>query len=178
LAAQGIDNVFARPGTRQFMAELLRRSRLRAEPLYELSAYAHPEQGALATIGFGIFRRRVTLCTASLTDHALAQHSPGEILIYRAIEQFCADGRSHFDMGIGEERYKSSWADVTIDLHDAFVPVTMAGHAMVAVERLKRTLKRQIRSNPTAWALVKRLRALRGGAKPAAASSGSADSDD
>lgn len=175
LRAQGLEDVFAIPGTRDFFAELLRRSQGAAEPLYRFLAYRAEGETVLATVGLSGFRGRQTLNTASFADHPLAAHSPGEVLIFHSIEQACAAGRRIYDLGIGEERYKNSWQPRTIELRDAILPVSLAGRVYAGLLSAKLGLKRAIRQNAAAWALIKRLRGARA-ARTVAAESKSDDS--
>lgn len=167
MRAQGLADVFAVPGTRAFFVELLRRSVGRAEPLCDFLAYRGGGDNAiLATVGLAGFRGRRLLNTASFAEHPLAAHSPGELLIFQSIEQACVAGYQRFDLGIGEERYKSAWKPRTIELRDAIVPVSLAGRLYALLLRGKLAAKRALRQNAAAWDLIKRLRGVKAAAAP------------
>ena len=92
-------------------------------------------------------------------DEEIAKSSPGDLLLMRIMERCCADGLARFDLGIGEARYKAALCDEPIPLFDAFVAVSLRGHAYVACARAKQAAKRRIKQNPKLMALLKRLRA-------------------
>jgi CelD/BcsL family acetyltransferase involved in cellulose biosynthesis len=53
-----------------------------------------------------------------------------------------------FDFTIGDERYKSEWADTTLNLYDHVSGVTARGWPLATLARTRRQLKRTIKQNP------------------------------
>ena len=67
-------------------------------------------------------------------------------------------GCTLFDFTIGDEPYKREWCDTEIRLCDYVAPASWRGWlAAVPTVRFRR-LKRCIKRNPTAWALVRKAR--------------------
>ena len=161
LAEQGLPDVFAQPGVMDFFSALAHRSVGSAEPLLQLSLY---EVGGIprAIIGSGIDRGRVNLYILTYSRDDMTPHSPGQVLMYKHIEETAAAGATVFDFGVGQELYKDSWADAKIPLFDAYLSFTTRGAAIAATARLQDAAKNALRDNETVRALV---RGLRGGDK-------------
>lgn len=88
----------------------------------------------------------------------VTKFSPGDILVSRIIREQCLRGRRYFDLGVGEARYKRTFCNETVDLVDVFLPVTVKGRVYAAGAQAALGLKRQIKQNPQAMALVGKLR--------------------
>lgn len=101
-------------------------------------------------------------------DPEIAKSSPGDLLLMRVIAGQCAAGRTRFDLGIGEARYKAALCDEAVPLFDQAFAVTARGTVFVALKALALKTKRAIKQNERLFALVKRLRSLRRG-RPAIA---------
>lgn len=94
-------------------------------------------------------------------DPQIAKSSPGDLLLMKVIAAQCALGRSHFDLGVGEARYKATFCDTTIPLFDSFVAVTAGGWLFTTVYAAALRAKRAVKREPRLFALAKRLRSLR-----------------
>jgi CelD/BcsL family acetyltransferase involved in cellulose biosynthesis len=86
------------------------------------------------------------------------KYSPGDILVSRVIREQCLRGRAVFDLGVGEARYKHTFCDETVELVDVFLPVSTRGRIYALARRGLAGLKRRVKQNPRAMALVARLR--------------------
>jgi CelD/BcsL family acetyltransferase involved in cellulose biosynthesis len=86
------------------------------------------------------------------------KYSPGDILVSRVIREQCLRGRTVFDLGVGEARYKYTFCDETVELVDVFLPVSTRGSLYALARRGLAGLKRRVKQNPRAMALVARLR--------------------
>ena len=93
-------------------------------------------------------------------DEAVARCSPGDLLLMRVVARACADGLTHFDLGIGEARYKAALCE-PIPLFDTIVPVSLKGHVLAALLGAARAAKRWIKRRERLLALARRLDALR-----------------
>jgi CelD/BcsL family acetyltransferase involved in cellulose biosynthesis len=82
-----------------------------------------------------------------------------------------------FDFTIGDEAYKSDWADIVVRPHDHLAGVTLGGHAIVAAILGFRWLKRTIKQTPLLWNAYSRLRAWRG-ARSGASIAASVDTEE
>lgn len=87
-----------------------------------------------------------------------ARFSPGEILVTEVIRRQCASGRTTFDLGVGDARYKRSICDTREALVDVVVPVTARGRLYGACLAAATAAKRRIKADPRAMALVGRIR--------------------
>ena len=165
LAEQGLPNVFAEPGVMDFLREMADRSFGMREPLLQVT---HLDVGGKtrAVIGSGVHAGRVNLYILTYIHDDVLPHSPGQVLMYRHIEESCEAGREVFDFGVGYELYKESWADARILLCDGYAAFTPLGRAAVGAAWIADGAKGMLRSNEKLWAMLKSLR--RRGASPEA----------
>ena len=89
----------------------------------------------------------------------IARSSPGELLLRALIRDLSTRGFVHFDLGIGEARYKSAICDERIELVDVVAPVDALGALWAQAETARLALKRRIKQTPWALAFVERMRA-------------------
>ncbi len=153
LTEQGLHNVFAEPGTMDFLRELARRSAATAEPLLEMSTL-DVDGRTRAVIGSGFHRGRAALQILTYAHDETLPHSPGQLLMYRHIEH-CADaGCATFDFGIGSEGYKDAWSDTVHPLFDHHVAFTARGALAIAAMRFAEGAKARLRGNALARRLL------------------------
>lgn len=159
-ATAGIPSVFADYGALELTRDILLDSLdHRGGPRME--AHALEVGGVIrATYVGGILHGRYSCFLNSFRDDELTATSPGEQLLYDVVESCCRRGMTRLDLGIGEERYKSSWCDAD-PLFDSFIPVTAAGRLHARLRELRQVLKRAIKGNPVLWQAVKKARQLR-----------------
>ncbi|MEM1376246.1 MAG: GNAT family N-acetyltransferase, partial [Pseudomonadota bacterium] len=116
----------------------------------------------IAVIGCTEFHGRVTVEFGAFDD-TYSHASPGDLLFFRAIEHYCAEGFDIFDFGVGDELYKRRWCDVETWHADTFIAANLRG-VLIAMARDARThAVRAVKSNDAVWAQVKRLRKMIGG---------------
>ncbi|AWN50003.1 GNAT family N-acetyltransferase [Methylobacterium terrae] len=152
-AQAGISDPFADPAARAFLAEAHRAGAL------ELHALRTGDGRILATFVGAVDARRFSgMLTSFDPDPALARFSPGDLLLQALIRDQALRGRTAFDLGVGEARYKASVCDETIALVDAVLPVSLRGRAFGLAAEAGGRLKRRIKRDPRLWALVGRLR--------------------
>ncbi len=108
------------------------------------------------SIGQG--RTRLLYQTA-IAPEAPAQVSPGQLLLHYVLERSCAEGFAHFDFGLGDEPYKSVWADRSPELHALYRVETPRGLAAVAAMKGTAETKRFVKVRPRLFANIKALRA-------------------
>lgn len=157
LAEQGLPNVFGKPGVMDFLRELAARSAGQSEPLLQITRYC--VGGKLrAVVGSGVHKGRVNVYVLTLAHDETLPHSPGQVLMYRHIEESCEAGRGVFDFGVGYELYKESWSDTVHRLFDGYVAFTPKGAAALAALRLKERAKGFLRRNDRVWHALKALR--------------------
>lgn len=164
LAEQGLPNVFAEPGVMDFLHDLADRSVGLREPLLQVTRLDVGGK-TRAVIGSGVHAGRVNLYILTYSHDEMLPHSPGQVLMYRHIEESCEAGREVFDFGVGYELYKESWADEHILLCDGYAAFTTLGRAAVGAAWLADGAKAMLRRNEKLWTALKSLR-KRGGAAP------------
>lgn len=95
-------------------------------------------------------------------DPTILRGSPGEVLINHLIRVLCAEGYQHFDLGVGEARYKAHYCPEQVALFDSALGITPKGKLVARAFLAARKTKRMIKQSPNAMALLARLRGLRG----------------
>lgn len=90
----------------------------------------------------------------------LAQHSPGALLRLRLLQWACENNVEIFDFTVGDEAYKDRWCEVAMPLYDALVPASAWGQVCTTAVHSWRALKRTVKSSPTLFPALVRLRAF------------------
>ncbi len=164
--ASGITNVFGSAEIQRFLRALFKGELGSAKPRFFLDALKVGGRIRAVTAS-SVTGDRVTCEFASICEDELAQHSPGEFLFFRNIEQAAADGYVTYDFGVGDEHYKRMWCNVETTHFDTVIPVTAKGAAYGMAWRTIAAAKRRIKRDRMLWPLVKRLRQRMRGQKPA-----------
>lgn len=149
LAAQGLPDVFADPGIRDFLRRLATTRDAEGAPALELHgielAGGEHQGEIIAVAGLTIKDRHVTCQFGSINEEIAADVSAGELLFYRMIERASAAGHAVFDFGVGDQLYKRSWCPQRTELVDCYLPLNLKGRlaapAIAGLIRLKRTIK-------------------------------------
>lgn len=85
------------------------------------------------------------LYQTAYTPEEPGKYSPGYMLMLNVMEEACRKGVSIFDFGWGNESYKLRFASKSLNLHHAFLPLSLKGHAIgfsiSAIERTKNFIK-------------------------------------
>lgn len=101
----------------------------------------------------------------SVAHDELLSNSPGLILIKEIFAHACASPEiAAVDLGLGEERYKTAWAEPA-DLGDSLLAITARGRLARAVAAARLRAKAAIRGSTVLWPLVRRFRKLKAGLK-------------
>lgn len=161
----GIDDPFADPRMGDFIRAAALPETGRAAPAIELYGLAVGDR-ILAVLGGAADADRLSGMFVSFDQGEGSKFSPGEILVTQVIERQCARGRSVFDLGVGDARYKRSICDRVEALVDVAVPVTRRGGLYVAARGAAIDAKRRIKASPRAMALVGRARRLKALLRP------------
>jgi CelD/BcsL family acetyltransferase involved in cellulose biosynthesis len=74
-------------------------------------------------------------------DAAYARYRPGHLLLNYLVDQTTQQGFETFDLGIGDEAYKISWATERITLYDHERATTTAGQLYLQMRRVRRFVK-------------------------------------
>lgn len=158
LSRIGVANMFGEEGTRDFFYDLAVSSIGSAEPsllIYGLEVDCEIR----ATFAGGGHQGRFSGCFTSIAMDDLSHISPGDLLLYLVIEDCAKRGYSSFDLGRGEERYKSSWCNEVVPMFESIIPVSRKATILTIYDRLSVTVKRIIKQNPKLWRFTKRVRA-------------------
>jgi CelD/BcsL family acetyltransferase involved in cellulose biosynthesis len=153
----GAENVFARPGFREFFADLATSAERR--PITHVSHLAVGPIMAAANLGL-MFHGRYYHILASYDAGEVSRFGPGSVHLHElmryAIERRC----TAFDFTIGDEHYKREWADVTLLLHDHRSAASAIGWLVTLRAEAIRAAKRIIKQDPRLWAIASRARAF------------------
>lgn len=103
-------------------------------------------------------RRFSAMLNSFEQDEAIARCSPGDLLLHALMRHLVARGMTHFDLGAGEARYKSSVCNETIELYDAILPVTARGFLAAPTLTAYLRLKRRVKQTPSLINAYQRLR--------------------
>ena len=164
--ALGIPDPYLEPGIRDFVRRGALDGLEAGAPAIELYGL---EVGArvAAVLGAAADRHRLSGMFISFAEcEETTRFSPGDILVSRIVAEQCLRGRRHFDLGIGEARYKRTFCDEPVQLVDVFVPASAAGRLYALGRRGALALKRRIKQSPAAMRALARLRKTK--AAPAA----------
>lgn len=153
---QGIPDVFNCPRTRDFFRDVLAATGPDGTPSTQLWAL-EIAGGRRATAIALAFAGTVYLVMNSFALDEYARTSPGEVLLYHVIEDCCARGEQVFDFGVGDARYKRSWADHEVALVDTMVPLTAAGTAAALAYDGRRRLRDFVVARPALLKLARRV---------------------
>lgn len=154
----GIWNTFENEGVVPFFRELATASLGQDEPA--LLIYGLEIDGELrAVFAGGILNGQFHGCFTAIADDAYTAISPGEMLIYLVIEDCVKRGLHTFDLGRGEERYKTSWCDQRLAMFETNIALKRTALGYTSYVQAKLFAKRLMRSNPKLWTAGKRLRA-------------------
>ncbi len=153
----GIWNTFDDAGAEAFFRNAALRSLAATEP--ELRLFALEIEGEIrATFAAGISKGQMSGCFLSIADDEWKSVSPGEMLIYLVIQHCTEIGLTAFDLGRGEERYKTSWCTDTIAMFDSVQPLSRRAIGFAFYERTKLNVKRMVKRNASTWAFAKKVR--------------------
>jgi CelD/BcsL family acetyltransferase involved in cellulose biosynthesis len=151
----GAANIFTPPGRREFFLDLAANPRLR-----DLVHVSRLDVGDLwAAINLGLnFRGTYYHVLASYDEGEASRFGPGAAHLRDLLAYAIGRGCHTFDFTIGDESYKSEWADRSLDLYDHVAHASARGWPAAALARGRSHLKRVIKHNPLLWAAASRLR--------------------
>jgi CelD/BcsL family acetyltransferase involved in cellulose biosynthesis len=158
-SAMGVHDPFQHPGIRAFLrcasgldgqAEALELAALELNGVLIATYVGAVSQGRFSG-----------MATSFEPDPGVIKVSPGELLLVDLIRQQCAAGRSCFDLGVGEARYKTTICEQTEELVDSFVAMSGRGQIVAAVLRLAQRAKGAVKRSPRLHALAMRVSQLR-----------------
>jgi CelD/BcsL family acetyltransferase involved in cellulose biosynthesis len=158
-AAMGIADPFSEPTMRRFLATATVGGDAPIR-LFQLKAGERPLAllGGAQAGGSFTGKQFSGMFTAYDPVPDVARYSPGEVLIAALIPALCRESFAHFDLGVGEARYKAHYGPERITLLDIALPVTVLGRMACASWLLARKAKRAIKQNGAVFDGLKRFR--------------------
>ena len=162
-ARMGVANIFARPGYLDFFFDLATNPQTR-----HLVHVSRLDVGSTwAAINLGLTDRDCYYhVLASYDEGEVSRFGPGAAHLRELMGRAIGLGLRRFDFTIGDERYKSEWADETLNLYDHVTGATARGWPLATLARTRRHLKRTIKQNPMLWDAFSRMRAAARSALP------------
>jgi CelD/BcsL family acetyltransferase involved in cellulose biosynthesis len=158
-AHMGVEDLFARPGYREFFRALV------TDPsMHELSHMSRLDIGStVAAANLGLrFRDCYYLIVSSYHDGEFARFGPGRAHLNELLRHAIERGFRSFDFTIGDEPYKRDWCDTELRLYDHLAAVTLRGRLVVAMSAAFRRVKRFIKQTPALWRAFSKAREIAG----------------
>jgi CelD/BcsL family acetyltransferase involved in cellulose biosynthesis len=157
---QNIEAGFKSPVMRSFVEQAVKSTALDNAGRLELHALFSGDR-IVAVYGGAAHQSHFSAFFNSFnSEPEIAKSSPGDLLLIKLIAAKCATGITSFDLGIGEARYKNMICNETVPLFDSFVPVTLKGHILAMIFSMSLRLKRNLKQNPKAMKILRRIRSL------------------
>jgi CelD/BcsL family acetyltransferase involved in cellulose biosynthesis len=161
-ARMGVENLFDRPGYRDFyrsvavdpaMAGMIHVCRLEVG-------------GVIAATSLGLrFNGCYYLILSSYQDGELSRYGTGRVHLRELLRTAIERGFTLFDFTVGDEAYKSEWCDVELRLYDLLAARSLTGMVAISGILAYRRTKRLIKQTPVLWAAYSRARSLAGAAR-------------
>jgi CelD/BcsL family acetyltransferase involved in cellulose biosynthesis len=158
-ARMGVEDMFARPGYREFFLDVATDHSVRA--LTHVSRLDVGSTAAATNLGLK-FRDSYYLVLSSYQDGELSRFGPGRAHLHELLRHAIEQGFARFDFTVGDEDYKRDWSDTELQLYDYLAAVTVRGWLTMAVTSTFRRTKRFIKQTPVLWSVFSKLRAHAG----------------
>jgi CelD/BcsL family acetyltransferase involved in cellulose biosynthesis len=151
LASKGLVDIFARPGSREFLIDLASNPATR-----HLIHVSGVEIGTTwAALNFGIvFGDCYYHMLASYDDGEVSRYGPGALHLRELMAYAIGRGLRRFDFTIGDEPYKLDWSDTHLKLCDYAAAATWRGWPASFWSNARRRLKRFVKQSPSVWRFV------------------------
>jgi CelD/BcsL family acetyltransferase involved in cellulose biosynthesis len=157
LAVQGIHNVFADPGTAEFIRACCLDGLAEGTPLIELHAIEGGGE-VIAVMGGVADDYQFSCMFNSYTLSENGHWSPGLILMVHLLTRCVDRGLARFDLGAGYAGYKSFFCRESEGLFDSFLPVSWRGQAAAPLLRVLYAARRRIKASPACLGVLQKLR--------------------
>lgn len=162
-ARMGVEDVFARPGHREFFHDLA------TDPVTrELIHISRLDVGgAIAAANISLKSGSCySLVLSSYGQGDISRFGPGRAHLHELIRHTIDRGFRQFDFTIGNEPYKLDWCDTELELYDHLAATTLRGWPVVTAMAAFRRAKRGIKQSPALWHAFIALRGARGWRRP------------
>jgi CelD/BcsL family acetyltransferase involved in cellulose biosynthesis len=158
-ARMGVEDLFARPGYREFFVAVATDPGMRG--VIHVSRLDAGATTVATNVGLK-FRDCYYLILSSYDDGELSRFGPGRAHLHELLRNAIAGGFARFDFTVGDEPYKRDWSDTELALYDHLAAVTFRGWLVMALTSAFRRTKRFIKQSPTLWPVFSRARAFAG----------------
>ena len=158
-ARMGVEDIFSRPGYREFFLDVA--TDLNVSALTHVSRLDVGSTMAATNLGLR-FRDCYYLVLSSYHDGEFSRFGPGRAHLHELLRHAIDSGFRQFDFTVGDEPYKRDWSDTELRLHDYLAAVTPRGWVMVAMTTAYRRTKRFIKQSPMLWRAFSKARGLAG----------------
>jgi CelD/BcsL family acetyltransferase involved in cellulose biosynthesis len=160
----GISDPYGDPAAQDFVRRACLAGLGEGRPAIELHALLLDDEIVAAFGGAADDRQLSGMFISFDSTSETAKYSPGEILVAHIVRGQCERGRTTFDLGVGEARYKRIFCDEVEQLADMVVAVTAAGRLYGRAVSATIEAKRRLKASPRAMRLLawtRRMRATR-----------------
>jgi CelD/BcsL family acetyltransferase involved in cellulose biosynthesis len=158
MAEQKIKNVFAEPGTEQFIRSACLDGIAVGKQAIELHGLECDAEVIAIFAGISDGHRFSTMFNTYTMSDA-ARNSPGLVLIRNMIDHHVRLGCTSFDFGVGTDEYKLQFCkDARQPLFDSFIALSAKGQLAAKVLSLETSFKRAIKRSPKAMRMFHSLR--------------------
>jgi len=147
-AQDGVANAYESGEAIAFLRRLSGLDQPLFEPVLEWHALKHGDVVAATFSALVAGDHLSGLATSFCRQGPIARTSPGELLLHDVLAEAILRGRTSFDLGIGEARYKEDVCEREEKLVDVFLPLSPLGRVAGVGLALKQRLKREIKSRP------------------------------
>jgi CelD/BcsL family acetyltransferase involved in cellulose biosynthesis len=159
-AEMGINNIFVRPGVREFFVGIASDPNTRA-----ITNVSRLEVGdATVAANFGLMFGNCYYHVLASYDRAseLARFGPGTLHLHELMRCAIDRGFHKFDFSLGNERFKDEWCDRELKLYDHLAVLTVRGAVAALPIIAARQIKAWIKASPTLWNVFRKARAATG----------------
>jgi CelD/BcsL family acetyltransferase involved in cellulose biosynthesis len=157
-AEKSIPADFVGPAARAFFDTLARQRTADGKPWLELYGLRLGDRLIATYIGAGFQGRFSAMVNSFDSDPEIAKSSPGDLLLMKLLAAQCTKGRTSFDLGIGEARYKDTYCDITVPLFDVVLPLNAKGWILAARQGLYSRFKRSLKQHPRTFTVLRQMR--------------------
>jgi CelD/BcsL family acetyltransferase involved in cellulose biosynthesis len=158
LRAMGVANPFAAPGIGAFMASAAIAALSSGDGLHFSAILV--DSDIVAVRAALTHRGQVSLMVQSFdATHPLSKYSAGEVLFAHVLAEWVASGLVQLDFGVGDARFKQSWANARTPMFDVTLAFTSRGRLAALVTHTRTQAIRAIKANKRLYAAIKSGRA-------------------
>jgi CelD/BcsL family acetyltransferase involved in cellulose biosynthesis len=145
MAEQKLPNVFEEPGVEAFIRHVCRAPHGSGSRVIDIHALECDDE-VIAMFAGVADGQRFSMMFNTYTMSARSRYSPGLILMREIIDYYAGKRYRALDLGIGSDDYKRLFCRGDEPIFDSFIALSPRGYlaasAMAALNRLKRTVKR------------------------------------